>query len=309
MKFVSFLIIFILVVHSGIAFEDVRRPDGIIKSAKGGYLHCSVYVQDYYRGDFTSGKKQKVEDITFNGDGKVTERITFNPKGVLTKKETYTYVGNNLSETVVYDKPNDTLGFKTVYVYDEKNNEIKRHCSLGNRSLSIVTNISYNSEGRKTEEVTYTADGLVDYTYRYHYNSKGNLTEKYFEYGNPKKGAKSKTTYTYNAKDSVIESTSYSDNIIKHVSSITYDKRGNLMQEKTSSPDKSFRAENTFKYDANDRLIDETYSSFNSRFGLGAMKFAYTYKYDGVGNKIESIYYDGSNPRRPTHRNEYVYSK
>ncbi|MEW6470102.1 MAG: hypothetical protein AB1458_14340 [Bacteroidota bacterium] len=137
----------------------------------------------------------------FDKEGETTEKTEYRPDGSVKRKETKKFdgKGNVLEETFYEVKDNkggtDKPGVKNTkktYKYNS-NDDVTEECEYDGAKLLKKTVTSYNSNGDKSMEVTYDADGKLLKKSVFAYDKKGLKIEK----------------KTYDANNNVIEVKKY----------------------------------------------------------------------------------------------------
>jgi hypothetical protein len=235
------------------------------------------YYIDYSNGDSIS---RVTETIIYDKDGYKIEQKTFYTDGTLTGLTKYnkdkvidSYCYNTEPKTHFTEKL-DTINKKIIYT-SEYNYEGDYYPVESRMPESIITEADYkgtllkkiekkngiekiskyiivkDSAGNKTiwliDEKTNKKDCIIktnsfeDFIYRYNYDDS------------------SLTTYKYDKARNLTEQLNFKNNLFKSISKNKYDIRGNLIENKFLEF-KNCRYCKTYKYGANNKIIEETYS-------------------------------------------------
>lgn len=193
-----------------------------------------------------------------------------------------------------------------------------------NGNLLQYTETEYDDNFRIAKRKFYDGNGNFKNYERYVYTSEGNISECYRKYGQrseylyydcvyDKNNNISKETYYYeNGEAYNVSSYEYdtAPNLIKHTNNLgdsetirEYNVIGNLIRESHNSG--TFYYENSFKYDSNNNVIEETnkddygyskhlYDSNGNEINCikygkdGSISYEWQYKYDSNNNRIWS---------------------
>lgn len=291
-----------------LSLSDVHSNEIIPKKLKGGYKSCVVLSQEFEAGKSITDGKYKSDSAVYDKKGKLIEKIRYNVLNDFIKT-TYLYDGNdNVIDETTYNSENTVVG-KTLFEYDSKNNKIKEGHVSGHDTLTISIDVVYNEKNEIVKIIALKSDKSVHYSYTYTYNNVGKISESLYFYSRKPKSINERTTYKYDDKDSLIETTIYQDGAINLTKEFRYDKKGNLIQTTVNSPDNKQHEEHTFKYDTKGNKTQESLLTVNSMLPLGAFSKNSFYKYDKYGNVLEETSYLGKNHKEPTFRKDYIYSK
>ena len=240
-------------------------------------------------------------------------------KGGSKTTRTYDEKGNLLTE---FYKSNDGLaGYGSAFTYDEKGNKLtyKAYDNSGkvvgteeytyNEANQLVFQKNRNDDTDPTDHsYTYREDGLLakkvttypetpEYTFWfvYSYDSKGNLVkEEWININNGQALPHSHIDYTYDENCNKLSEIHSNGNKTEW----TYDDRGNKLSETQYDSDGFAMLSTIYTYDAQNRLLTETWC----KGGIVGGGETYEYAYDAAGNRINRYRYmsgeskDGLNP-------------
>jgi len=162
--------------------------------------------------------------------------------------------------------------------YDVRGNKTEIKGNVGK------TIYSYDTQGKRTEEVLYGPDGILSGRTTYTYDDKGKLREAISD--NPNDSSFRKTLYTYDAQDRLIEQISCDTVGCFDKVTHTYDSQGNLTEETFYYPDgSSIKSRLVHTYDEQGRRI-KTIDSDAHDPALGLDQVVTTY--DDKGNMLET---------------------
>jgi hypothetical protein len=128
-----------------------------------------------YNGDGSLYTKDLFE---YNSSGKLSREYCYGDDGSLYSKNVYNYGSNGkVSSIYGYDSAN-VLQYKKIFSYDQFKNLIKFSTYDGNGAKIYEETYKYNSNGYMTSSTE--RDFMYGYklTYKYKYDSKGNVIEK-----------------------------------------------------------------------------------------------------------------------------------
>lgn len=282
--------------------------DNIPAKVKGGFRRCIVFSEEFEGGRSLTGGKYKSDMATFDLNGKLLEKIRYNPLNDSTKI-TYRYdLHSNIIEQTTYGS-GDAVVEKTIFEYDPQNNVTKEGHILGHDTLTVNLEIVYTENGEIEKITTFKSGKSINSSYTYKYNDAGKKIESVYFYSRKPKNINERTVYKYDDKDSLIETTTYQDGAISFTKTFLYDTHGNLIHVTLNSSDNKQHEEHIFKYDKKGNKIQESLLTVNSMLPLGAYSKNSIYKYDNYGNVLEETSYLSKNPKEPTFKKLYIYSK
>ncbi|MBE0662446.1 MAG: hypothetical protein IH597_08255 [Bacteroidales bacterium] len=169
-----------------------------------------------------------VDTTTYQYDNqyRIISKVTVNDEGEIEQKVFNEYRDDFLVKTQIFDGENKLLQLDE-FKYDEKGNSVE-HRKVDNESGTnafIVT--SYNSLGRKKEEITYDEDGDIISETSYAEDEKGRLLNIIEESSEKDVAIK----FTYDEQDNIIQQEEIS-NQGKQLVSVKreFDKENNLIR-------------------------------------------------------------------------------
>lgn len=207
MKNVIIIISFTLFIV-GCNQNNIFKNDLQLENLKGRVksyqiIECKALVKF---GEITKGDTQTIEQKFFNEKGNITEE-QFAIHGGSKHKSTYRFNRNN-SKIEEFSYIDDSLFYKTIYIYNEKGDSLKKDLYSTMDSLISKSIISYDNAMNLMEFIIYNADGSLNTKIKYKYDKKGNKIEeqKFDSNGNPFQ----KVTFEYDINDNVIKNGDYS---------------------------------------------------------------------------------------------------
>jgi YD repeat-containing protein len=301
MKVLATLLLFISITAVYAAAGDGSK----VKTVKELRYKASIKF-----GELIKDELEECVIFTYDEQERLLEESRYNPDGSLDRKTVCKYAGDPVEQMSC--SCDSVVGFITVYAYDEKGREIEhKHYTYEGDRANLYQRIIYvyDDEGNLVEsthedaeiakttlkydrsgnilEKTYvnSYDGSFNERNVYRYSEQGKLveTESYDYTGN----LLQREIYSYNAKGEMIESNAYkSDDSLLYCKHYTCNENGKVIDIKFHQLKKIiYSTRQTFQYDEQGNLIEDTYSHSN-----GSLKI-YKYKYDSKGNKIEEIEY------------------
>lgn len=177
-----------------------------------------------YSGGQPSGSGQKTAYTTYNPSGFITEMKAFNRKGDVINVEKYNY---------------DQAGNRTLY-------ERYKGGSLGYRKIS-----QYNSNGDITLETGF--NGTQKFKNVYNYNPDGSLKEIIYYTSNI---IDEKRVYEHSNNIAKIKVYNSGNLNITNLT-LTYDSKGNLLEETVCTPNNIELEKKIYKYNGNSQVLSE----------------------------------------------------
>lgn len=225
-----------------------------------------------------------------------------------------TFAKGQIIRNVTVGKQIDGINHEQIYEIEYDGYGLKR-ITVCEDGILLSESIFDTQRKLPVSQAYYDEHGNVETYYSY---VDGNMAESY-EYSDGKEIMR--TIYKYNAKGLLVERTGYENGIINYSTVYEYDADYNVIKEsrlwgdgqeshltykyddRGNKVSESYAGgEDTFKYDENDRLIEQIHTFH------GKEETRETYQYDETGNLVESVfYYDGKAASRTTY--EYHYDK
>ena len=148
----------------------------------------------------------------------------------------------------------------------------------------MISSISFNPEGNKTEEINYNSGGATVHTMSYRYDNKGRKIVQVMHQGN----IKGETTYTYNQDGREVEALEQVGEkvLTRRRYLATYDAQGNQIAA-LYSEDK-FETKTTYRYDYDKQGHVVELTTLTDE---GVIYHRVVYAYDANGNVISKTSY------------------
>jgi len=176
-------------------------------------------------------------------------------------------------------------------------NLIEKDGEINKGSIEVKRTYKYDKMGNMLEEQMATSKFKLRLKHSNKYDNKGNITEKILIDQDDKDDTEIRYTFIYNDKGDVLETNEYNtDGILSKKFTFEYDKQGNLLVKKEKNlPNDWIGYKYIYKYDEIGNAIE------SKKIGPdGKVELQYTYSYDEMGNVIEQNRYfamDGSETR------------
>lgn len=299
-KFFSAIFLLILTTSCEIDFSDfsdfdddspptteslrINRVELDLKGSVKSY-HLMVYKAIEDSGNITEGEIIGSNISLFNDDGNKTEFTSYNASGELNNKIIYNYningkhietitsdfYGNINSDNYEYDSngniiewshldSNGNPPFKTIYIFDNNNNNIEVYESSSSTTWLIFLN-EFDTQGNKIKEDRYDYYGTEKGEIVYKYDGIGNAIERGIYISG--EGLSHKSSFKYNVKRNIIEEL----DLFSRYGSNT-------------------RSKHIYKYDAKDNLLERFRYSLND---IIEYRNAYKYEYDVPSNWVTKL--------------------
>ena len=148
----------------------------------------------------------------------------------------------------------------------------------------LISSISFNTEGNKTEEINYNNGGDSIHSCSYSYDGKGRKTAQVMAQGN----IHGETTYAYNHDGREVEALEQVGEkvLIKRRYLATYDAQGKQIAALYSEGDREMKASYRYSYDKQGQLTE--LASFTAE---GVVYHRIAYSYDEKGNLTSELAY------------------
>jgi YD repeat-containing protein len=146
----------------------------------------------------------------------------------------------------------------------------------------LISSISFNAEGNKTEEINYNSGGDSIHSCRYSYDGKGRKTAQVMAQGN----IHGETTYAYNHDGREVEALEQVGEkvLIKRRYVATYDAHGKQIAALYSEGDRELKASYRYSYDKQGQLTELLTAE-------GVVYYRVAYSYDAKGNLTGELAY------------------
>ena len=147
----------------------------------------------------------------------------------------------------------------------------------------LISSISFNVEGNKTEEINYNTGGASVHRTSYSYDSKGRRIAELMRQGS----IHGETTYSYSQQGREIEALEEigEKNLVRRRYTAVYDARGNQIEARSNEDGRELKA--FYRYSYTDGRLSEL-STLNAK---GVLFHRVVYSYDESGRLIgESAY-------------------
>jgi hypothetical protein len=200
----------------------------------------------------------------------------------------YFFDGNgNLTES--REEYQEGIPTKTVFLYDDKGNEIENILYRHNREKEVqdTTTSRYDDNGNKIEE---NYSGYVKQKRTYLYDDKGHLIEMNLTTFSSRGNVNNKTVYKYEINGNMVEESEYrsTGEFMKNIK-YSFDEKGNKTEDQEFKPEGILRFKSTYKYDEMNNTIEE------NRFGSTGNILKSTtnnYEYDIHNNWIKLLIFE-----------------
>ena len=180
------------------------------------------------------------------------------------------------------DREQEHLSGPVKMVKHEQLNSSKRLGLFTRTQSRLISTISFNMEGNKTEEINYNTGGASIHSCRYSYDGKGRKTALVMTQGN----TRGETTYAYNHDGREVEALEQVGEkvIIKRRYVATYDAQGKQIAARYSEGGMELKASYRYSYDKQGRLIE-----LATLTDEGVVYHRIAYSYDEKGNLTSEI--------------------
>jgi RHS Repeat len=148
----------------------------------------------------------------------------------------------------------------------------------------LISTISLNVEGNKTEEINYNSGGDSIHSCSYSYDGKGRKTAQVMAQGN----IHGETTYAYNHDGREVEALEQVGEkvLIKRRYVATYDAQGKQIAALYSEGDRELKASYRYRYDMQGQLTE-----LATLTAEGVVYYRIAYSYDEKGNLTSELAY------------------
>lgn len=206
-----------------------------------------------YSGDQPESTGTRTSSTKYNTSGDATEITTYNPKGIVMNVEIYRYdgAGNKLEYSRYAGGNERQVAYQKISTYDAHNNVAEEKGFDGVEKFSNL--YSYDEQG-SVREIAYTKNGI--------------LKEKRVFL---KDGTKT-TVSIYNSSGKMISRLL-----------LTFDIKGNLLEETVYGMNQDILERKTFDYDEKKNIRRE------SKYRLNKMTLRTTYNYNEAGDLSEIL--------------------
>ena len=212
------------------------------------------------------GRHKKLDSVTFDASGKITERTIYDDYGFLVGKEIYSYDSKgNLTKTELYDSKG-AVEEKRAFTYGVNNKPVRLVIYDGKGADTLKQTYSYDEKGNLREEVYYEQEKPVGRT-SFKSDERGNIAEVAFYLADGSKAVAPvgpcfgahRVVYAYNSKNELIEKTAYEINgSVKRKWSYVYDGKGNITEDIRVDEWSTLKFDYTYEYDSNGNWIEQT---------------------------------------------------
>lgn len=148
----------------------------------------------------------------------------------------------------------------------------------------LISSISFDAEGNKTEEINYNSGGDSIHSCSYSYDGKGRKTAEVMAQGN----IHGETTYAYNHNGREVEALEQVGEkvLIKRRYVATYDPQGKQIAALYSEGDRELKASYRYSYDKQGQLTE-----LATLTAEGVVYYRIAYSYDEKGNLTSELAY------------------
>ena len=148
----------------------------------------------------------------------------------------------------------------------------------------LISSISFNAEGNKTEEINYNSGGDSIQSCSYSYDDKGRKTAQVMAQGN----IHGETTYAYNHDGREVEALEQVGEkvLIKRRYVATYDAQGKQIAALYGEGDREMKASYRYSYDKQGQLTE-----LATLTAEGVVYYRIAYSYDEMGNLTSELAY------------------
>ena len=257
-------------------------------------------ASEHIDGNNEQGKyDEALNKETLHGSWLLSSETHYTKRGYIQSWVDYIYDDMSRLQEEIHYRDNGEVNWYTAYSYDENGNVINSSERWKDGSEHNNITYRYDKNGNLCNEIyhdlyiTYEYDefgNLVKESYLDSYNTLHYYTYTYAYGGRliesahrqPGSGDDSVTTYTYNENGQVVSMDTFNEDATRSHTEISY--MNNLKVKEVYE-----NGYNSYKYDEKGNLILE--ASYDDS---GSLKRSTGYEYDLYGNKIKTIYDNGS---------------
>jgi len=164
---------------------------------------------------------------------------------------------------------------------------------------------TYNEQGQPLETIYRNPDGNIDNQHTNKYNEQGKLLESVF-YNASKKQIYYREVHEYNEQGKELSNIRYdTDGSIEYQHLHTYDELGRQIENITEYPKKKESEYNTRTTHQYNKQGDVTETIYYRAGGSIKSKFTYDYKYNQLGQRIETTHHTEDGPVDVIHSFKY----
>jgi hypothetical protein len=262
MKAVKLLILLIFISSVNLYSQALEELEKQI--AANNNISKKIRFDHKYSGEEFSKTGIKSSVTSFDKKGNTTKIEYFNPKGVSTGSEVYKYDAN--SNRIFFERTGNSP-YKKVSMY--------------NGSNEILRESGFNG----TEEF------LIDYKY----NSSGKLSEVINKVGDQ---IQQKMVYNYSGNTANINIYIRGTDLSARMK-MTYDSKGNLIEESTYNLEGKEVEKKQYKYSADSKILEET------KMLGGKFDYRINYEYDSKG-RLRTLS-EETRTKKKYVKKEYIY--
>lgn len=260
------------------ASAPIRKPDAPVRQGWESALYGDV-------AKIEEKKDGVVKQVCyFNEKGDVS-RLGVYSEGELEYRRTYTYSPDGLLTEERQINDEDKSSWRYTYAYDSEGNMAER-CFYGYDGLPSRTLFSYNTEGKLTEYSYYDEAGALDQRYVFVYGAEGRIVEE-FCYGTDG-DLQFRYTMDFDSEGRHKESVCYkADGALNWRHTFAYDSVGNMVEFVEYGSDGEQEIKRIDIYDVKGNCIEQQICD-----SFDVLVQRQTYRYDSMGNVVESILYN-----------------
>jgi hypothetical protein len=283
-------------------FDEKGMAASEINLSKGKPVHENTY----------KGRKNPVKEIQYvNGSPGIISEHTYDKNGNLSAKIRKTgkneqidrienkYQGKNLVEKNTFNNQNTPID-KITYAYDKNGNMTEENIYMGTHAVKVRVKYEYNKENQKVLESHYNQDKLTDKTV-YAYDGKKLVSKVTLNANNEVEYSEK---YAYDAKGNItkfIQFEKYANSETEELR--TYDANSNLISAVSTVKDKVNYKE-LYAYDKNNNVVSIMVTNGDGQV-LDNRNYAYTY--DGNKNWTKKVVHIMGQPAFVVERNIKYY--
>jgi hypothetical protein len=314
--------------HLNGKIKSVKKVHALISSTKSGEFKVKFTMDRmaYWNNSAGDDTLMKLTNYKFNGDS--------SREVIISKYD----AKDSLIEVIQYDPSNRSKIYETaetkMYKYDSMTGfRIEEDVYRTKGALLYINRFKYDKWGNLSEINEYTAEGIMESTMGYKYDSIGHLLEKSNRYHNIKSSDSYIDKYTYDNNGNKVAYKCFDSNsILKWETTYKYDEKRNIIEEETftyeqrGGTDQTSDYKNVYKYDSTGMIEKVHLDKFNTALVTYTYKRKYDnrhliqddeykdgtlsrhYAYDVHGNQLESDeYYNGTLYKQ--YKREYTYDE
>ncbi|MFC2129862.1 hypothetical protein ACFLSQ_00350 [Bacteroidota bacterium] len=238
---------------------DNMRFDMSLNYFKENGIKSFTFTEYEYEFGVPKRIGNKIQEITFDGDYRITESKLFD-EGEYDGKFTYIFNANGDTISITKYGAEEEELFKTEFRYDGNGRLVEKEYYEDGESImkDMFTN---NDKGNRTILINYEKNE-IEFTNKYQYNENNQETE-WTRYDD-EDVLELKGVSNYNEKGWKTDSTYFYEGEVDVKSKYDYDESGRLIAYTLYEGDGSLFSKNSYKYNIEGQLIEERiFDSYN----------------------------------------------